>query len=74
MSHRIPLLNALRMFEAASRHLSFTKAFDELGATQGAMTRQIRMLEQTLGLDLFERTPGGVELSRASTTYAGTHI
>ena len=42
MSRRIPLLNALRMFEAASRHLSFTKAFDELGATQGAVTRQIR--------------------------------
>jgi LysR family transcriptional regulator, glycine cleavage system transcriptional activator len=49
-------LNALRAFEAAGRHLSFTKAADELSVTPAAVGQQIRTLEETLGVILFKRT------------------
>lgn len=51
----LPPLNSLRAFEAAGRHLSFTKAAVELGVTQGAVSYQIRQLEGRLGIKLFER-------------------
>jgi LysR family glycine cleavage system transcriptional activator len=46
---RLPPLNALRAFESAGRHLSFTKASDELAVTPTAISHQIRLLEDTLG-------------------------
>lgn len=57
---RLPPLNALRAFEAAARHESFTKAADELGVTPGAVTQQIRQFEAWLGFPLFRRLPQGV--------------
>jgi LysR family glycine cleavage system transcriptional activator len=49
MSRRLPPLNALRAFEAAARHLSFTRAADELHVTQTAISHQIKALEERLG-------------------------
>ncbi|MEE9446583.1 MAG: transcriptional regulator GcvA [Arenicellales bacterium] len=51
----LPPLNALRAFEAAARHLSFTKAAEELNVTPGAISQQIKVLESYLGLALFKR-------------------
>ena len=66
MAERVPPLNALRAFEAAGRYLSFTLAAAELGVTPGAISRQIRLLEDHLAVRLFHRgyrevtlTPGG---------------
>lgn len=70
VKYRIPPLNALRAFEAAARNLSFTKAGNELNVTQGAVSRQVRLLEEFFGFELFERTPRGVELNRAGGIYA----
>ncbi len=55
MARRLPPLNALRAFEAAARHLSFTKAAEELNVTQAAVSHQVKALEQHLGLKLFRR-------------------
>ena len=55
MATRLPPLNALRTFEAAARHLSFTKAADELFVTQAAVSHQICTLEEHLGTVLFRR-------------------
>ena len=55
MSPRLPPLNALRTFEAAARHLSFTKAADELFVTQAAVSHQIKGLEEQMGVQLFRR-------------------
>lgn len=52
---RLPPLNALRTFEVAARHLSFTKAAEELNVTQAAVSHQIRQLEEHLGMPLFRR-------------------
>ncbi len=52
---RLPPLNAMRMFEAAARHLSFTKAAEELFVTQAAVSHQIKTLEANLGVPLFRR-------------------
>jgi LysR family transcriptional regulator, glycine cleavage system transcriptional activator len=56
-------LNALRVFDAAARHLSFTKAADELAVTPAAVGQQIRALEDVLGVILFRRTSRGLELT-----------
>jgi LysR family transcriptional regulator, glycine cleavage system transcriptional activator len=56
-------LNGLRVLDAAARHLSFTKAADELAVTPAAVGQQIRSLEDMLGLVLFRRTPKGLELT-----------
>lgn len=61
---RLPL-TALRSFEAAGRHLSFTKAADELAVSQAAVSRQVRELETLLGLPLFERRHRSVVLTDA---------
>ncbi len=56
-------LNGLRVLDAAARHLSFTKAADELAVTPAAVGQQIRALEDLLGVVLFRRTPKGLELT-----------
>ncbi len=61
---KLPPLNGLRAFEATGRHLSFTRAADELNVTQTAVSHQIKGLEAQLGLRLFHRSPGRVELTR----------
>lgn len=56
-------LNGLRVLDAAARHLSFTRAADELAVTPAAVGQQIRALEDLLGVVLFRRTPKGLELT-----------
>ena len=58
-------LEALRGFEAAARLLNFTRAAEELHLTQSAVSREIRSLEERLGTRLFERSKGGLRLTRA---------
>ncbi|WP_411033010.1 LysR substrate-binding domain-containing protein [Shinella sp. BYT-45] len=69
MSRNFPL-NALRVFEAAARQGSFTRAGDELGMTQTAVSYQIKLLEETLGETLFLRRPRQVTLSEAGERLA----
>jgi LysR family transcriptional regulator, glycine cleavage system transcriptional activator len=57
-------LNGLRVLDAAARHLSFTRAADELAVTPAAVGQQIRALEDTLGVVLFRRTTRGLELTQ----------
>ncbi|MFD1883804.1 LysR substrate-binding domain-containing protein [Paracoccus pacificus] len=59
----IPPLPAIRAFEATARHLSFTRAAEELGMTQAGVSYQIRVLEEKLGGALFLRRPKGIELT-----------
>lgn len=56
-------LNGLRVLDAAARHLSFTRAADELAVTPAAVGQQIRALEDMLGVVLFRRAPKGLELT-----------
>ena len=56
-------LNALRAFEASARLGSFTRAGLELRVTQTAISHQVKALEQTLGVTLFERLPRGLALT-----------
>jgi LysR family glycine cleavage system transcriptional activator len=69
MSHRLPPLNGLRAFEAAARHLSFTRAADELGVTPGAVSQQVKSLEGALGVALFRRLPRSLVLTDAGEAY-----
>ena len=69
MRRRIPPLNPLSTFEVAARNGSFTLAAEELNVTQGAVSRQVRTLEEFLGLDLFERQHRSVRLTRAGQAY-----
>jgi DNA-binding transcriptional LysR family regulator len=66
---RIPSLNALRAFDAAARHLSCARAADELHVTPGAISRQIRALEDHLGLELFQRIHQRLSLTEAGAGY-----
>lgn len=59
----LPPLAAIRVFEAAARHLSFTSAGEELGMTQAAVSYQIKVLEDRVGLPLFRRRARGVALT-----------
>ncbi len=59
----LPPLTALRAFEAAARHQSISRAADELHVTQAAVSRQVKALEQHLGLDLFRRSHREVHLT-----------
>src|SRR5262245_66421969 len=61
----MPPLNALRAFEAAARHLSLTRAAAELHVTAGALSHQIRGLEELLGVQLFERRGRAIALPAA---------
>src|ERR1700692_2028005 len=65
MHNAPPPLNALRAFEAAARHLSLTKAALELNVTPGALSHQIRGLEDHLGLKLFDRGVRSIALTAA---------
>jgi LysR family glycine cleavage system transcriptional activator len=65
----LPSFDALAAFETAARHESFTRAADELHVTQGAISRQIRVLEDRLGVLLFERVRRRVVLSEAGRAY-----
>jgi LysR family glycine cleavage system transcriptional activator len=65
---RLPPLNALRAFEAAARHLNFSRAADELAVTPGAVSQQIQNLEDYIGGPLFKRTPKGLLLTDAAQT------
>src|SRR5205814_8303660 len=61
----MPSLDLLQGFEAAARTLSFTKAAEELFITQSAVSRQIKALEDHLGLKLFERRPRALQLTES---------
>lgn len=61
----LPSINSLCVFEAAARHMSFTRAADELFITQGGVSRQIRGLEEALGVALFVRVHRGLKLTNA---------
>lgn len=69
MGRRLPPLNAVRAFEAAARHLSFTLAAEELNVTQAAVSHQVKALEQRLGVPLFRRLNRGLRLTDAGALY-----
>ncbi|EKA7408264.1 LysR family transcriptional regulator, partial [Vibrio parahaemolyticus] len=69
MSRRLPPLNSLRVFEAAARHLSFTRAAEELFVTQAAVSHQIKALEEFLSLKLFRRRNRSLLLTEEGQSY-----
>src|SRR5829696_7746182 len=69
MLRRLPPLNSLKAFEAAARHESFTRAADELCVTQGAVSHQVKALEETLGLKLFNRERQRLIITEAGRDY-----
>ena len=73
MRRPLPPLNALRAFEATARHLSFSKAAEELHVTPAALSHQIRGLEELLGLKLFHRRARDLSSSpsRRGSIYPG---
>lgn len=66
----LPPLSAVRAFEAAARHQSFTRAAEELGMTQAAVSYQIKVLEDRVGAPLFVRGPRGVSLTETGQKLA----
>lgn len=68
----LPPMNSLIVFEAAARHLSFTLAASELNVTQGAISRQIRQLEDYLGKALFVRASRSITLTPTGLQYYQT--
>ena len=71
MPRRLPSLNALKAFDAAARHESFTRAAEELCVTQGAVSHQVKALEAELGLKLFNRERQRLVITEAGRTYLG---
>ena len=69
MPRRLPPLNALRAFEAAGRHASFSRAAEELHVSHAAVSRHVRGLEQRLGVQLFKVVSRGVELTQTGSRY-----
>jgi LysR family glycine cleavage system transcriptional activator len=69
MARRLPPLNALKAFEAAARAESFTRAAEELNVTQGAVSHQVKALEDTLGLKLFNRERQRLIITEAGRDY-----
>jgi LysR family glycine cleavage system transcriptional activator len=65
LRRRLPPANSLVVFEAAARHLNFTRAAKELGVTQAAVSRQMQLLEDHLGTAMFQRTPRHLKLTPA---------
>ena len=74
MKRRLPPLTSLRTFEAAARHMSFSRAAAELNVTQGAISRQIKTLEDYLGVALFRRLPRSLELTDEGQHYLATVV
>ncbi|MBP0581823.1 transcriptional regulator GcvA [Labrys sp. LIt4] len=70
MPRKLPPLHALPSFEAAARHLSFSRAAQELNVTHGAVSRAVKNLEDQLGVLLFERTSRTVRLTTVGEPYA----
>jgi LysR family glycine cleavage system transcriptional activator len=69
MRRSLPPLNALRSFDAAARHQSFTRAAVELCVTQGAVSHSVKALETELGLQLFKRERNGLVITEAGRDY-----
>ena len=69
MTRRLPPLNSLRAFEAAGRHLSFSRAAKELCVTPAAVSHQVKALEDLLGVPLFRRMTRGVMLTDEGRAY-----
>jgi LysR family glycine cleavage system transcriptional activator len=69
MPRRLPSLNALRAFEAAARHESFTRAAGDLNVTQGAVSQQVKALEAELGVQLFIRRNKRLALTLPGRAY-----
>ena len=63
MPRPLPPLNSIRAFEAAARHMNFSHAAEELGVTPSAVSKQIILLEDYIGVQLFERLPGNLNLT-----------
>jgi LysR family glycine cleavage system transcriptional activator len=70
MNSHLPPLGALRAFEAAARHMSFSRAAAELHVTPAAVSHQIHALEQDLGVKLFHRLNRSIELTLRQNTAA----
>src|SRR3954468_13771117 len=71
MRPRLPPLNALKAFEAAARHESFTRAAEELCVTQGAVSHQVKALEGELAVKLFNRERQRLIITEAGREYLG---
>lgn len=69
MARQIPPLNPLRAFEVAARHLSFSRAAEELFVTPSAVSHQIKTLEESLGIALFARDAKSLSLTAAGKAY-----
>lgn len=69
---RLPPLNPLLAFEVAARCISFTRAAEELCVTQGAISRQVKVLEDYLNVQLFERESSGLRLTQGAEAFAAT--
>src|SRR5260370_17125756 len=69
MARRLPPLNGVKAFEAAARSESFTRAAEELNVTQGAVSHQVKALEDTLGLELLHRGRQRLILTEAGRNY-----
>ena len=69
MPRRLPQLNALKAFEAAARHVSFTRAAQELCVTQGAVSHRVKALESELGIKLFNRDRQRLIITDAGRDY-----
>ena len=69
MQRNLPPLNALRAFEAAARHLNFTRAAEELNVTQTAVSHQVKLLEERLGFRLFRRLNNALILTEKGESY-----
>lgn len=69
MNRDLPSFSAIRAFEAAARHLSFKQAAEEICVTDSAVSHQIRLLEDFLGVALFHRETRGVVLTTEGTSY-----
>src|SRR5919205_3278723 len=71
MTRRLPPFRPLIAFDAVARHRSFTRAADELGVTQSAISHQIRKLEEFFGVQLLQRLNPGIELSEDGARLQG---
>jgi DNA-binding transcriptional LysR family regulator len=69
MRPRLPPLNNLKAFDAAARHESFTRAAEELCVTEGAVSQQVKALEATLGIKLFNRERQRLIITEAGRDY-----